>query len=102
MEIDPETSNCPTFEETSAPDRPSRSPDLRLRDRDRDRRRDFRDRERRRDFGDRDLRPLEAARFLVSFSGLFSVLKIQPGSKGETHWFEARICFWFECKTLFE
>ena len=82
MEIDPESSNCLIFEETSYPglwtsasDRPSHSPDLRLRDRDRDRRRDFRDGARRRDFRDRDLRPLEAARFLVSFSGLFSVLK---------------------------
>jgi len=46
--------------------------------RDRDRRRDFRDRDRRRDFRDRDRRPLEAARFLVSFSGLFSVLARSP------------------------
>ena len=100
MEIDPENSNCSTFEQTSypelpcgcqvsetesAPDLPSRSLDLRLCDRDRDRRRDFRDRDRRRDFRDRDRRPLEAARFLVSFSGLLSVLKIREPriSKGD-------------------
>ena len=99
MEIYPENSNCSTFEQTSypvpcgcqvsetesAPDLPSRSLDLRLCDRDRDRRRDFRDRDRRRDFRDRDRRPLEAARFLVSFSGLFSVLKIRESriSKGD-------------------
>jgi hypothetical protein len=109
VEIDPENSNCSTFEQTSypelpcgcqvsetesAPDLPSRSLDLRLCDRDRDRRRDFRDRDRRRDFRDRDRRrdfrdrdrrPLEAARFLVSFSGLFSVLKIREPriSKGD-------------------